>query len=69
MVKMQTLNYRIRLMKEEVGGYTVIVSALPGCVTFGDTISEAIAIGKRSNRSNRRLYRDAHRVRKGSAKR
>jgi hypothetical protein len=34
---MKTLNYRIRLEKEEQSGYTVIVPALAGCVTFGET--------------------------------
>jgi len=43
---MKTLNYRIRLVKEEEGGYTVIVPALPGCITFGETIEEAIAMAK-----------------------
>lgn len=43
---MQTLNYRIRLLKEDDGGYTVIVPTLPGCVTFGETIDEAIAMAK-----------------------
>jgi antitoxin HicB len=43
---MKTLNYRIRLEKEEEGGYTVIVPALTGCVTFGDTVEEAIAMAK-----------------------
>ncbi len=43
---MKTLNYRIRLVKEEEGGYTVIVPALPGCITFGDTVEEAIAMAK-----------------------
>ncbi len=43
---MKTLNYRIRLVKEEEGDYTVIVPALPGCVTFGDTVEEAIAMAK-----------------------
>jgi len=28
---------------EEVGGYTVEVPSLPGCVTEGDTIDEALA--------------------------
>lgn len=46
MVKMQTLNYRIRLMKEKEGGYTVIVPALPGCITFGETIDEAITMAR-----------------------
>lgn len=43
---MQTLKYRIRLLKEDDGGYTVIVPALPGCVTFGETIDEAISMAK-----------------------
>lgn len=30
----------------EEGGYTVIVPALPGCITQGETIEEAIAMGK-----------------------
>jgi antitoxin HicB len=28
------------------GGYTVIVPSLPGCVTQGETVEEAIAIAK-----------------------
>ena len=43
---MKTLNYRIRLEKEEEGGYTVIVPALAGCVTFSETVKEAISIAK-----------------------
>ncbi|MBN1324347.1 MAG: type II toxin-antitoxin system HicB family antitoxin [Methanotrichaceae archaeon] len=43
---MKTLNYRIRLTKEDEGGYTVIVPALPGCVTFGETIEEAISMAR-----------------------
>ncbi len=39
---MQTLSYRVLLRKEPEGGYTVIVPSLPGCVTYGDTIEEAI---------------------------
>lgn len=30
----------------EEGGYTVTVPALPGCVTEGDTLDEAIAMAK-----------------------
>lgn len=30
----------------EEGGYTVTVSALPGCVTQGETLEEAIAMAK-----------------------
>ena len=39
---MKQLNYRILLRKEPEGGYTVIIPSLPGCVTYGDTIEEAI---------------------------
>ena len=38
--------YRVLLRKEPEGGYTAIVPTLPGCVTFGDTIEEAIAMAK-----------------------
>jgi len=40
------LIYRILLRKEVEGGYTVIVPSLPGCVTYGETIEEAIEMGK-----------------------
>lgn len=43
---MKILNYRILLRKEPEGGYTVTVPMLPGCVTFGDTIDEAIKMAK-----------------------
>ena len=43
---MKVLNYRILLRKEAEGGYTVIVPSLPGCVTYGDTIEEAIEMAK-----------------------
>lgn len=34
------------LRKETEGSYTVIVPSLPGCVTYGDTIEEAIKMAK-----------------------
>ncbi|MBE7443880.1 MAG: type II toxin-antitoxin system HicB family antitoxin [Planctomycetia bacterium] len=43
---MKLFNYRILLRKEPEGGYTVIVPTLPGCVTYGDTIDEAIKMAK-----------------------
>jgi predicted RNase H-like HicB family nuclease len=43
---MRTLSYRILLRKEPEGGYTAIVPALPGCVTYGDTIEEAMEMAK-----------------------
>ena len=43
---MRMLNYRILLRKEPEGGYTVTVPSLPGCVTYGDTIEEAIKMAR-----------------------
>jgi len=43
---MKVLNYRILLSREPEGGYTVTVPALPGCVTFGSTLEEAIAMAR-----------------------
>ena len=43
---MEALSYRILLRKEPEGGYTVIVPSLPGCVTYGDTIEQAIEMAK-----------------------
>jgi antitoxin HicB len=43
---MKTLSYRIILRKEPEGGYTVLVPTLPGCLTCGGTIEEAIAMAK-----------------------
>ena len=43
---MKVLSYRILLRKEVEGGYTVIVPSLPGCVTYGDTIEEAVEMAK-----------------------
>ncbi len=35
------LSYQISLIPEKTGGHTVLVPALPGCVSFGSTIEEA----------------------------
>jgi len=42
----QKLTYRILLRKEPEGGYTVLVPVLPGCITYGKTIEEAIKMAK-----------------------
>jgi predicted RNase H-like HicB family nuclease len=39
-------SYKIHLHKEPEGGYTVSVPALPGCITYGDDVDEAIAMAK-----------------------
>lgn len=38
--------YKILLQKEPEGGFTVTVPALPGCITYGDNIDEALAMAK-----------------------
>ena len=38
---MKSLRYNIILNPEPEGGFTVIVPALPGCVTYGKNLSEA----------------------------
>lgn len=43
---MKSLSYKILLRKEPEGGYTVIVPSLPGCVTYGETVEEAIEMAK-----------------------
>lgn len=43
---METRTYRILLRKEPEGGYTVIVPSLPGCVTYGETIEESVAMAR-----------------------
>ena len=40
---MKATSYRVLLREEPEGGYTVTVPALPGCVTFGATLKEAMA--------------------------
>lgn len=39
---MTDLQYRILLKKEPEGAYTVIVPILPGCISWGETIDDAI---------------------------
>jgi predicted RNase H-like HicB family nuclease len=43
---MNTLSYRVLLRKEAEGGFTVTVPSLPGCVTFGETLEEAMIMAR-----------------------
>lgn len=43
---MNARNYRILLRKEPEGGYAVIVPTLPGCITYGADVTEAIEMAK-----------------------
>ncbi len=38
--------YKIHLHKEVEGGYTVTVPVLPGCITYGENVDDAIAMAK-----------------------
>lgn len=37
------MRYRVVLEPQEEGGYTVYVPSLPGCVSQGETVQEAMA--------------------------
>lgn len=43
---MRKLSYTIVLEPAEEGGYNVMVPALPGCVTEGETYEEALAMAE-----------------------
>ncbi len=43
---MKQHTYRILLNKEPEGGFTVTVPALSGCITYGETMDEAIVNAK-----------------------
>lgn len=38
--------YKIHLHKEPEGGFTVTVPALPGCITYGEDLDEAIQMAR-----------------------
>jgi predicted RNase H-like HicB family nuclease len=38
--------YQLHLQPEAEGGFTVSVPALPGCITYGDTLDEALKMAK-----------------------
>ena len=46
MLYLNMLTYKIHLNKEPEGGYTVTVPALPGCITYGEDVDEAITMAK-----------------------
>lgn len=39
---MKQNTYRVLLNKEPEGGYTAVVPTLPGCITYGESLDEAI---------------------------
>ncbi len=38
--------YKLRLAPEPEGGCTVFVPALPGCITYGESVEQAIEMAK-----------------------
>ncbi|MFA4873323.1 MAG: type II toxin-antitoxin system HicB family antitoxin [Patescibacteria group bacterium] len=40
-IKQEPINYHVIFRPESEGGYTVMVPALPGCVTYGKDLAEA----------------------------
>ena len=42
----QSHTYRILLKEEPEGGYTVTVPALPGCITYGEDLNQALEMAK-----------------------
>lgn len=38
--------YKLHLHQEPEGGFTVSVPTLPGCITYGEDLDEAIAMAK-----------------------
>ena len=40
------LTYKILIHKEPEGPYTVMVPALPSCITFGETVEHSIQMAK-----------------------
>jgi len=45
------MKFKVVLEPSEEGGYTVYVPALPGCVSEGETIEEALKKHKGSHRT------------------
>jgi predicted RNase H-like HicB family nuclease len=43
---MNVLTYRVLLNEEPEGGFTVSVPALPGCVTYGENLDQALSMAK-----------------------
>lgn len=42
----KTRTYRIVLRKEPEGVYTALVPSLPGCITWGETVEQALEMVK-----------------------
>ena len=45
------LSYQIDLIPDEDGGYTVVVPALPGCISYGESVEAATRTRSRGDRT------------------
>ncbi|MEI7526585.1 MAG: type II toxin-antitoxin system HicB family antitoxin [Mariniphaga sp.] len=43
---MKQITYKVLLNPEPEGGFTAIVPSLPGCITYGETVDEAIGMAE-----------------------
>ena len=43
---MKQLTYRVLLNPEPEGGFTATVPSLPGCITYGETVDEAMLMAR-----------------------
>jgi antitoxin HicB len=55
---MENLTYRILLTGEPEGGFTVTVPALPGCITYGKTLQNALDHAKEAIQGYVELLRE-----------
>lgn len=42
----KTRTFRVVLRKEPEGAYTALVPSLPGCITWGETVEQALEMAK-----------------------
>jgi antitoxin HicB len=45
-IAVEQISYRALLRKEPEGGYTAVVPTLQGCISYGDTIEEALDMAR-----------------------
>lgn len=43
---MKQLTYKVLLNPEPEGGFTATVPSLPGCITYGETVDEAMVMAE-----------------------
>lgn len=43
---MKQLTYKVLLNPEPEGGFTATVPSLPGCITYGETVNEAMLMAE-----------------------